>query len=165
MRHRKVVGRKLPILTYLTCIWHLHLEWLYSDLIKLFFFRKLESLGCCMALFAWFCVLSFWYNNGLWETDGRYTQAIAYAALEKCRAGKIILIIAQLSMTSVKLNENFLNEHFEHFFVSSHSSIQHHFVLVIRAHPLDAHKRLHAVVVFRSVPCSPLFAYLTSFLT
>jgi len=47
------IGKKLPLLTYPTCILHLHSGWPHSNFIKIFGIRKLECLGYYVALFAW----------------------------------------------------------------------------------------------------------------
>jgi len=49
----RVICQKLLILTYSTCIWHLHLEQPHLSFAKTFGIRKLESLGYHVALFAW----------------------------------------------------------------------------------------------------------------
>jgi len=47
------IGRKSPLLTYSTSIWCRHCGWPRWNFAEIFGVRKLESLGYCMALFAW----------------------------------------------------------------------------------------------------------------
>ena len=47
--------------------------WPRSNFADIVGARKLDSLGCRMAPFAWFCVQQFWHSTGLWQTD-RQTQ-------------------------------------------------------------------------------------------
>jgi len=55
----RIICRKSPILTYLTCIWCLHWGWPRLGFAKIFGIRKLDSLGYRVALFAW----SMWFSR------------------------------------------------------------------------------------------------------
>jgi len=52
-RRFQVICRKLPILTYPTCIWHPHCGWPHLSFAEIFGIRKRETLGYCVVLFAW----------------------------------------------------------------------------------------------------------------
>ena len=48
--------------------------------------RKLETLSYPMAKTASLCILSFWHNTGLWQTDGRIDTRIFHSIYSTCKA-------------------------------------------------------------------------------
>jgi len=92
-----VICRKSPILIHPTCIWRPLRGWPRSNFAEIFCTRKVDSLGYRVVSYVWSCILRFWYNTSLWQTDRQtYRQTdgrtdwhtTAYAALAQRRAVK-----------------------------------------------------------------------------